>query len=106
MEIVHSLAKWKRMAFANYKFKPNSGLYTDMNAIRPDDILDATHSIYVDQWDWGGYARGQRNLEYLEFVVRKIYRALKRIEFLVSEFFLSVNPLYLKRLNLSTLKIF
>jgi aspartate--ammonia ligase len=93
MEIVHSLAKWKRMALANYKFKPNSGLYTDMNAIRPDDILDATHSIYVDQWDWELVMQeGKRNLEYLEFVVRKIYRALKRTEFLVSEFFPVCKP--------------
>ena len=50
-EIVQSLAKWKRMALADYGFKPGEGLYTDMNAIRPDEILDDIHSIYVDQWD-------------------------------------------------------
>src|SRR5512146_611183 len=51
-EIVQSLAKWKRMALADYGFKPGEGIYTDMNAIRPDEILDDIHSIYVDQWDW------------------------------------------------------
>lgn len=52
MEIVQSLAKWKRMALADYDIQPGLGLYTDMNAIRPDDDIDAIHSIYVDQWDW------------------------------------------------------
>jgi len=52
VEIVQSLAKWKRLALARYGFKEGEGLYTDMNAIRPDDRLDNTHSIYVDQWDW------------------------------------------------------
>jgi aspartate--ammonia ligase len=51
-EIVQSLAKWKRMALARYKFAEGSGLYTDMNAIRRDEVLDNLHSIYVDQWDW------------------------------------------------------
>jgi len=52
VEIVHSLAKWKRMALAKYGFKVGEGLYTDMNAIRRDEDLDNLHSIYVDQWDW------------------------------------------------------
>ena len=79
MEIVHSLAKWKRMALADYGYTPNTGLYTDMNAIRPDDDLDAIHSIYVDQWDWELVMPEQsRNLAYLKNVVNKIYGALKR----------------------------
>ncbi len=93
MEIVHSLAKWKRMALADYKFTPNTGLYTDMNAIRADDDLDSIHSIYVDQWDWELVMNGdQRNLAYLKFVVNKIYGALKRTEFLVSELFPVCKP--------------
>jgi aspartate--ammonia ligase len=93
MEIVHSLAKWKRMALADYGFVPNTGLYTDMNAIRPDDDIDAIHSIYVDQWDWELVMPDKsRNLEYLKNVVRKIYGALKRTEFLVGEMFPACVP--------------
>lgn len=93
MEIVHSLAKWKRMALAEYNFLANTGLYTDMNAIRADDELDPIHSIYVDQWDWElVMEEGKRNLDYLKFVVNKIYRAIKRTEFLVSELFPMCQP--------------
>lgn len=93
MEIVHSLAKWKRMALADYGFSSNTGLYTDMNAIRPDDDIDAIHSIYVDQWDWELVMNdGTRNLEYLKQVVRKLYGVLKRTEFLVSEMFPGCKP--------------
>lgn len=93
MEIVHSLAKWKRMALADYGFSQNTGLYTDMNAIRPDDDLDAIHSIYVDQWDWElVMPEGKRNLDYLQYIVRKIYSALKRTEFLVGELFPACKP--------------
>jgi aspartate--ammonia ligase len=93
MEIVHSLAKWKRMALADYGFTPNTGLYTDMNAIRPDDDIDAIHSIYVDQWDWEMVMQdNQRNLEFLKTVVTKIYGALKRTEFLVGEMFPACTP--------------
>ena len=93
MEIVQSLAKWKRMALADLGFKSNTGLYTDMNAIRPDDDLDAIHSIYVDQWDWElVMGKNDRNLEYLKKVVRKIFSAMKRTEFLVSEMFSSCPP--------------
>ncbi|NBK23249.1 MAG: aspartate--ammonia ligase [Spirochaetia bacterium] len=88
MEIVQSLAKWKRLALANMKMRPNSGLYTDMNAIRPDDDIDAIHSLYVDQWDWElVMAEKDRNLEFLKRIVKKIYSSLKRTEFLVSEMF-------------------
>lgn len=93
MEIVHSLAKWKRMALADYGFSMNTGLYTDMNAIRPDDDIDSIHSIYVDQWDWELIMSPlSRNLDYLKNVVRKIYNALKRTEFLIGEVFPACRP--------------
>ncbi|MDD3903929.1 MAG: aspartate--ammonia ligase [Sphaerochaeta sp.] len=88
MEIVQSLAKWKRMALADLGFKSSTGLYTDMNAIRPDDDIDAIHSLYVDQWDWElVMGKHDRNLEFLKKTVKKIYSAMKRTEFLVSEMF-------------------
>ncbi|MCR4676921.1 MAG: aspartate--ammonia ligase [Sphaerochaetaceae bacterium] len=93
LEIVHSLAKWKRMVLADQGFKKGTGLYTDMDAIRPDDLLDNIHSIYVDQWDWElVMGEDQRNLEYLKFIVRKIYEAMKRTEFLVSEAYPKCKP--------------
>ncbi|NCB03179.1 MAG: aspartate--ammonia ligase, partial [Spirochaetia bacterium] len=93
MEIVHSLAKWKRMALADYSFDKGTGLYTDMNAIRPDDDIDQIHSIYVDQWDWEYVMRdGMRNLDFLKLVVNKIYNALKRTEFLIGELFPQCVP--------------
>ena len=65
-EIVQSLAKWKRMKLADYGFKYGEGFYTDMNAIRPDDVLDNMHSLYVDQWDWERViSREERNIEFL-----------------------------------------
>lgn len=73
-EIVHSLAKWKRMALGKYGFKENTGLYTDMNAIRKDEELDFIHSLYVDQWDWERVIKKEdRNFKYLQFIVKKIY---------------------------------
>lgn len=93
MEIVQSLAKWKRMALADYGIKPGFGIYTDMNALRPDDDIDAIHSIYVDQWDWERVlGADERNLEYLKYVVREIYGALKRTEFLMHETYSSLKP--------------
>ena len=78
VEIVHSLAKWKRMALCKYGFHPGEGLYTDMTAIRRDEDTDNLHSIYVDQWDWEKVITAdQRNDEYLEQTVRIIYRCLK-----------------------------
>ena len=80
VEIVQSLAKWKRMALGKYGFKPGTGLYTDMNDIRRDEELDNLHSIYVDQWDWEKVIRREdRTEEYLHQVVRSIYRALKSL---------------------------
>ncbi len=93
MEIVQSLAKWKRMALADYKIAKGYGLYTDMNALRPDDDIDEIHSIYVDQWDWEQViGDDDRNLEYLKKVVREIYSALKRTEFLIHETYAALEP--------------
>lgn len=81
-EIVHSLAKWKRLALAEYGFQKGFGLYTDMNAIRADEDLDSIHSLYVDQWDWERVMdESERNLDFLKTMVRKIYSAIKRLEF-------------------------
>lgn len=76
-EIVHSLAKWKRMALKKYGFREGEGLYTDMNAIRRDDKCDNTHSIYVDQWDWEMViGKEQRTPEFLKMVVSRIVGAI------------------------------
>lgn len=80
VEIVQSLAKWKRMALAKYGFEQGTGLYTDMNAIRRDEDLDALHSVYVDQWDWEKIiSKEQRTLSYLKKTVKSIYKALKKL---------------------------
>ena len=92
-EIVQSLAKWKRMALADYGFKPGEGLYTDMNAIRPDEILDDIHSVYVDQWDWERVMRDdERNLDFLRGIVEKIYSVILRTEQHVSENYPRIKP--------------
>jgi len=76
-QIVHSLAKWKRLALHKYGFVTGAGLYTDMNAIRRDEIMDNTHSIYVDQWDWEVViTREQRNEEFLKQTVKRIVEAI------------------------------
>ena len=76
-QVVHSLAKWKRLALKRYNFGVGGGLYTDMNAIRRDEDLDNIHSIYVDQWDWEKIiTRENRNLDYLKLIVRAIVRAI------------------------------
>lgn len=80
-EIVHSLAKWKRMALARYGFEPGCGLYTDMNAIRRDEVLDNIHSMYVDQWDWEKVIiKEDRNTDTLINTVKAIYQAIKKTE--------------------------
>jgi len=87
-EIVQSLAKWKRVALADYGFIYREGLYTDMNAIRPDEELDNLHSVYVDQWDWElVISEEERNLDFLRFIVRKIYKVIGEMEKLVCEKF-------------------
>ena len=86
MEIVQSLAKWKRMALADYVYPVGRGIYTDMNALRPDDTVDAIHSVYVDQWDWEKViSDDERNLEALKATVREIYAAIKRTSFMLCE---------------------
>ena len=77
MEIIHSLAKWKRMALKNYGIRRFKGIYTDMNAIRRDESLDNLHSIYVDQWDWEKVVeREDRNIEFLKGTVDRIMKAI------------------------------
>ena len=81
VEIVHSLAKWKRMALKKYGFGVGEGLYTDMNAIRRDEDTDNIHSIFVDQWDWEKVINKEdRNIETLKQTVRSIYQALQETE--------------------------
>ena len=94
VEVVHSLAKWKRMMLADYDIEPGFGIYTDMNAIRPDEDLDNTHSIYVDQWDWERHITvKERNLDYLKKVVSGIYEVMKRTEFVVYEKYPQIRPI-------------
>lgn len=76
-QIVHSLAKWKRLALKRYGFSVGEGLYTDMNAIRRDEELDNLHSIYVDQWDWEKIiTKETRTIEYLKLIVSSIVEAI------------------------------
>ena len=80
-EVVHSLAKWKRLKLAELGIAPGRGIYTDMNALRPDEELDNLHSIYVDQWDWEKVIRPEdRTLDFLKRTVRRIYEAVKVTE--------------------------
>jgi aspartate--ammonia ligase len=92
-EIVQSLAKWKRMALAELKIVEGDGIYTDMNAIRPDEELTNIHSLYVDQWDWERVIRPEdRNVDFLKKIVRKIYSAVVRTENLVYDYYPEIVP--------------
>lgn len=92
-EVVHSLAKWKRLTLADYEIEPGAGIYTDMNAIRADEELDNLHSLYVDQWDWEAVIRKEdRTLAFLRDVVKRIYAAIRRTEFLVCETYDNIKP--------------
>jgi aspartate--ammonia ligase len=94
IEVVQSLAKWKRMALARYGFTVGEGLYTDMNAIRRDEILDNLHSIYVDQWDWEKVITyKQRNLKTLKSEVQKIYQALLNTENYMYKLYPQLEPI-------------
>ena len=85
-EVVHSLAKWKRLTLAEYNIEPGFGIITDMNAIRADEELDNIHSLYVDQWDWERTMTAeQRNIAFLKKIVNKIYSAILRTEFYICE---------------------
>ncbi|MCK4261232.1 MAG: aspartate--ammonia ligase [Halanaerobiales bacterium] len=94
VEIIHSLAKWKRLALYKYSFDIGEGLYTDMNAIRRDEDLDNLHSIYVDQWDWEKVVeKKERNIEYLKAIVNDIYKVLKDTENYVSDLYDGFEPI-------------
>ena len=93
VEVVQSLAKWKRNALAKYGFVEGSGLYTDMNAIRRDEELDTLHSAYVDQWDWEKIiTKENRKMSYLKQTVKKIYKVLRKVEKKVCEKFNGLEP--------------
>lgn len=92
-EIVHSLAKWKRLTLAELKIEAGYGLYTDMNAIRADEDLGNLHSLYVDQWDWEKTIKKEdRTIDYLKDTVRKIYGSFKRTEYMVYEYYPKIKP--------------
>lgn len=94
VEIVQSLAKWKRMMLADYGFKYGEGLYTDMNAIRPDEVLDNLHSLYVDQWDWERIiSEEERNLDFLKGIVQKIYDVIRRTEKYITYQYSNIQPI-------------
>ncbi|MGP1587313.1 MAG: aspartate--ammonia ligase [Treponemataceae bacterium] len=94
LEIVHSLAKWKRVKVTDLNCDSGFGIYTDMNAIRADEELDNIHSLYVDQWDWEIAIKDEeRNLAYLKDVVCKIYRCIKRTEFFLFDRYPELNPI-------------
>ncbi len=92
-EIVHSLAKWKRLTLADYKICEGYGIYTDMNAIRADEDLGNLHSLYVDQWDWElVMSEKDRTIDFLKNIVRRIYAAIVRTEYLVYEMYPQIKP--------------
>ncbi len=102
-EVVHSLAKWKRLALKKYCFPTHKGLYTDMNAIRRDEVCDSVHSIYVDQWDWEKIILDEdRNEDYLKTTVKNIYGALLETEKAVCEEFTALKPYLPKEIKFIT----
>ena len=93
LQIVHSLAKWKRYALREYGFSVDEGLYTDMNAIRRDEETDNLHSIYVDQWDWEKVIQKEdRSLSTLKYMVKKIYSVMKMTEKFINSMFPQIVP--------------
>ena len=87
-EVVHSLAKWKRVTLADYQIGPGYGIYTDMNAIRADEELGNLHSLYVDQWDWErAITADQRSVSFLKDIVTRIYSAMRRTEYMICEMY-------------------
>ncbi|MBN2458738.1 aspartate--ammonia ligase [Candidatus Woesearchaeota archaeon] len=93
LEVVHSLAKWKRYALSKYSFKHGTGLYTDMDAIRKDEDISPIHSIYVDQWDWERVmSKEERSLKFLKQIVRSIYAAIVETEAIVAKEFPELKP--------------
>lgn len=103
VEIVQSLAKWKRYSLWKHGVHPGTGIYTDMNALRPDEVLDAIHSVYVDQWDWEKViGESDRTIETLHSTVKEIYRALRCTEFAVSERFPGLPPFLPEEIHFTT----
>lgn len=101
MEIVQSLAKWKRLKVTELGLKPGFGIYTDMNAIRPDEELDAIHSLYVDQWDWCmAIDEKDRTIFHLFEIVKKVYRCLKRTEFFLYDRYSNLEPVLPEEIKL------
>lgn len=99
-EVVHSLAKWKRLTLAEYHIEPDYGIYTDMNAIRADEELDNLHSLYVDQWDWEAViTKEERTLSYLKNVVERIYAAILRTEYLTCETYKEIKPFLPRKIH-------
>ena len=99
-EVVHSLAKWKRLTLAEHGIEDSHGIYTDMNAIRADEELDNLHSLYVDQWDWEAVInKNNRNVAFLKNVVERIYSAIRRTEYLVCETYQGLKPFLPKEIH-------
>ena len=99
-EIVHSLAKWKRLTLADYHIEEGYGIYTDMNAIRSDEELGNLHSLYVDQWDWERVMKPEeRNIDFLKEIVERIYAAMVRTEYLVYEMFTDIKPVLPQKIH-------
>ncbi len=99
-EVVHSLAKWKRVILADYGIKEGCGIYTDMNAIRADENLGNLHSLYVDQWDWERVITAdERSLDFLKEIVNRIYSVLLRCEYALSEVFPQIEPVLPEKLH-------
>ena len=99
-EVVHSLAKWKRLTLADYQIEPGYGIYTDMNAIRADEKLGNLHSLYVDQWDWERViTEKDRTVAFLKDIVRRIYDAMLRTEFMVCETYPQIVPFLPEKLH-------
>ena len=99
-EVVHSLAKWKRLTLAEYHIEPGYGIDTDMNAIRADEALDNLHSLYVDQWDWEAVITpAERTLSFLKDVVERIYAAILRTEYLTCETYKEIKPFLPRKIH-------
>ena len=99
-EVVHSLAKWKRLTLADYNIEPGYGIYTDMNAIRSDEELGNLHSLYVDQWDWERVITAEnRNVDFLKEIVTRIYAAMIRTEYMVYEMYPEIKPCLPQKLH-------
>ena len=99
-EVVHSLAKWKRLTLADYHIEPGYGIYTDMNAIRSDEELGNLHSLYVDQWDWERVITNEdRTVNFLKEIVNRIYAAMIRTEYMVYEMYPQIKPCLPQKLH-------